>query len=159
MSFHRSVISALNTHLTRALRAHPLPPQAGGEGYQEPLIFQRAEPVGIAGLDRKRDRLAREQRRRHRFRASRIGDAPAEWRRVERYAEAHVARGGDRRAHAQFRRKGACHGVCAMVAAEERHHRRAVLRHRHDRRLLGLVGQERRHRADENPGGAGARAG
>jgi hypothetical protein len=28
----RTGVSAIDTHLTRSLRSHPLPPQAGGEG-------------------------------------------------------------------------------------------------------------------------------
>jgi hypothetical protein len=31
--FRGTIASAIDTHLTRSLRSHPLPPQAGGEGW------------------------------------------------------------------------------------------------------------------------------
>ena len=46
--------------------------------------------------------------------------------------------------------------VGAAMAAEQRHDRRAVLRHRDNRRLLALVGKERREHADQDAGGADA---
>ena len=42
------------------------------------------------------------------------------------------------------------------MAAEQRHDARAVLRHGEDRRLVALVGEERREDADQNAGGADA---
>ena len=42
------------------------------------------------------------------------------------------------------------------MAAEQRHDARAVLRQREDRRLVALVGEERREDADQDAGGADA---
>ena len=72
-------------------------------------------------------------------------------RRVQGDAEAVVAGGGDRRpampsAAAIVRAKR----IGAMMAAEQRHHGRAVLGHRQHRRLACLVTQCRGHRADQD---------
>ena len=42
MSLRKADLSAGTTHLTRALRVHPLPPQAGGEGYLAARSYRRA---------------------------------------------------------------------------------------------------------------------
>ena len=46
--------------------------------------------------------------------------------------------------------------VGAAMAAQERHHRAAVLGERHDRRLGALVRDDRRQGAHQHPGGADA---
>ena len=51
---------------------------------------------------------------------------------------------------------GAGKRIGAAMAAQQRHDRRAILGNGDDRRLGALVGDERRHRADQYPGGAQA---
>jgi hypothetical protein len=66
----------------------------------------------------------------------------------------HPGGGGDRGDPAQPLGEHAGDGVGAVMAAEQGHRDRAVLGERDDRRFGALVVEQRRHRADQNAGGA-----
>ena len=84
----------------------------------------------------------------------RVGKPPAGRRIIEGDAEAGLARGGDGCRAAQEMGDGAGKRIGAMMATEQRHGRRAVFRHRHDRRVVRLVAEMGGERADDDPGGA-----
>ncbi len=111
------------------------------------------EPRRVAFEPRRR---SGEKRGHHRLRVVRVRKRPAFRRRVERDAETIVAGGGDRRMAAERFGEAAGKVVCAAMAAEKRHDRGAVLGDGDDRRLLALVGKERRQDADQDSGGADA---
>ena len=80
----------------------------------------------------------------------RIGEAPARRRRIQRDAEAHIPRRGHRSRDTERGGEGAGHIVGAVMAAEKRHHRAAVLGQRDHRRLVPLVAEHGRQRADQD---------
>ena len=100
-----------------------------------------------------------EQCRRDRLGRLWVGQRPAFRRLVQRQPEGRVAGRGHRGCHPQSSSDLARQPVGAMMPAQERDHRRAVLGHSEDRRLVALVAQQRRQGPDQDAGGAHAHDG
>ena len=117
---------------------------------------EAGQPGGIAGLHLQGYRVLGQQGGGHRFGGGGIGQPPAGRRVVQGQPQGQFAGGGQRRTHPQRLADPPRQGIGAVMAAQQRHHRRAVHRHRQHRRLVPLMGQQRRHGADQNAGGADA---
>ena len=108
---------------------------------------QAVEPTGLALEDHG---FARQQRGHHGLRGGRVRNGPAGGRFVQRDTEAGIACRRHRGMAAQQIGTGTRQGIGAMVSADQRHRSASVLGHGNDRSLVELVGQMRRHRADQD---------
>ncbi len=104
----------------------------------------------------KGDTGTREQGRREVLMVPGVCETPAGRWVVERETETQFAGRGEGRRHAEQVAQAAGQPVGAPVAAQQRHDRAAVLGDGQHRRLAGLVADQRRQRADQDPGGADA---
>ena len=125
-------------------------PSAG----RRPDLIDPRRHQALVNLER--DRLRGQERGGNGFRRTRIGDAPAVRRFVDGDTDGRVAAGGDRRTALERLRDPGGQAIGAMVAAEQRHDRTSVAADRDQRRLVALVLEQRRHRAQQDTGGTDA---
>jgi len=140
---HRRMIDQPRGRALRALLAHADLERPGlreGQGaFREPGC-DAVEPHGSTAEKRCGERL-------HMLG---IGKTPAGRRLVKGDIKAHLARGRDRRDHAERLADAPRERVGAMVAPQQRHHGAAVLSYRHDGRLAPLVLEHRCQRPHEH---------
>ena len=102
------------------------------------------------------NRFTGEHFRHEGFDMLRVDQFPARWRIVERDPETEIARRCDGRRHAEGLAKCSRDVIGAMMAAQKRHDRAAVLGQRDHRRIVTLVGKPGRQCTDQNSCGTDA---